>query len=322
MKRLTLAVVGAALFGSDFRTSADRIASVLQRVINRSRFIAPVLALVEPLAHVYRRVAANGPSLFFSSERADLERILAPVIEQRRRARTGDILSLLMTELGDQDAANEIVTMVLAGHETTATALAWAWYLLARHPDVESSLGEELERVLGDRDATFDDISRLEYTTMVFNEAMRLYPPAPAFGRRPKQPVEIGGYEIPSMSSVLISPFITQRNARWFDRPEEFIPERWCNLSIPKFAYFPFGGGAKVCIGEPFARMEGVLVLATIARRWRLVLAGNDDIGMQASVTLRPDRPVRMRAEPDVRLSAAPLRARADAAESRVSMSE
>lgn len=297
MKRLTLAIAGAALFGSDFRGSADAIAAVLQRVIDRSRRIAPGLALLEPLAHAYRRVMPNGPSLFFNSERAELERILAPVIEQRRRAKTGDILSLLMTELGDRDAANEIVTMVLAGHETTATALAWAWHLIARHPVVEARLREEVEQVLTGRDATFDDLPRLTYTASVFNEAMRLYPPAPVFGRRPKENVEIGGYQIPAMSSILISPFITQRSARWFERPDDFVPERWRNISIPKFAYFPFGGGAKMCIGEPFARMEGVLVLATLARRWRLVQAADDTIGMQAAVTLRPDRPVTMRVE-------------------------
>lgn len=297
MKRLTLAIVGAALFGSDFSCSADGIAAVLQRVIDRSRWIAPGLALVEPVARAYRGLFPNGPSLFFRSERAELESILAPVIEQRRRSRTGDILSLLMSELGDRDAANEIVTMVLAGHETTATALAWAWYLIAKNPQAEARLHEEIERVLGERDACVEDIPRLTYTAMVFNEAMRLYPPAPAFGRRPKERIEIGGYEIPPMSSVLISPYITQRNERWFARPNDFEPERWRDIAIPKFAYFPFGGGAKMCIGEPFARMEGVLVLATLARRWRLVQTGEDDIGMRAAVTLRPDRPVWMRAQ-------------------------
>jgi cytochrome P450 len=296
MKRLTLAIVGASLFGSDFTGSADRIAAVLQRVISRSRWIAPGVAIVEPVAKAYRRFFPHGPSLFFRSERAELEAILAPVIDQRRRSKTHDILSLLLADLDDSEATNEIVTLVLAGHETTAIALVWAWYLIGRHPEVEARLFAEVDQVAGDRDPSVDDIPRLTYTAMVFNEALRLYPPAPAFGRRPKQTVTYGGYEIAPQSSVLISPYITQRNERWFPRPNDFEPERWRNISIPKFANFPFGGGAKMCIGEPFARMEGILVLATLARRWRFIPDRGAEIGMQASATLRPDRPVWMRA--------------------------
>ena len=298
MKRLTLAIVGSALFGSDLSGSADRIAAVLQRVINRSRWIVPGLAIFEPIANAYRRSFPLGPSLFFRSERAELERILAPVVEQRRRSQAADILSMLLVDLPDQDATNEIVTMVLAGHETTAIALTWVWYLLDRHPNVEECLREEISRVLANRDATLDDIPHLAYTAMVFNEAMRLYPPAPVFGRRPMEKITIGGYEIAPGSSILISPWITQRSERWFARPDQFEPERWRDISIPKFAYFPFGGGAKMCIGESFARMEGVIVLATIARRWRFRRTGTDDIGIQAAATLRPDRPVWMRVEP------------------------
>lgn len=287
MKRLTLTIVGASLFGSDFRDSAGRVADVLQRVLNRGRYIAPLLALFEPLAHAYRRSFPNGRSLFFPAERAELESILAPVIDRGRQSQTdldstSAVLSTLLADLSDRDAANEIVTMVLAGHETTATALAWAWHLIGKHPEVEIRLLED------DPDHS--------YTAMVFKEAMRLYPPAPAFGRRPKENVEIGGYEIPAGASIIVSPFITQRNERWFARPDSFEPARWQNLSIPKFAYFPFGGGAKMCIGESFARMEGTLVLATLIRRWKFVPEGPDP-GMQAVVTLRPDRPVWMRAE-------------------------
>jgi cytochrome P450 len=297
MKRVTLAIVGASLFGADFNKGADRIAAVLERVLNRSRWIAPGLAMIEPLAQAYRRIFPRGPSLFFGAERAELERILAPVIEQRRQAQTGDILSLLLADLDDRDATNEIVTMVLAGHETTATALTWAWYLISRHPDVEACLHAEIDRVLGGRDASLDDIPRLTYTTMVFQETMRLYPPAPLFGRRPKEQVTIGGFEIASGSSILMSPYITQRNERWFARPDQFETARWQNISIPKFASFPFGGGAKMCIGESFARMEGVLVLATLAQRWRLIPVNGDGIGIRAAVTLRPDGPVWMRAQ-------------------------
>ncbi|HVV46132.1 MAG TPA: cytochrome P450, partial [Bryobacteraceae bacterium] len=236
MKRLTLTIVGAALFGSDFSGSADGIAAVLERVLRRSRWIAPGVALLEPVVRAYRSVWPGGPSLFFPSERAELERILAPVIEHRRRAGAGDVLSLFLADLADRDAANEIVTLVLAGHETTAVALTWAWHLIARSPEVEERLVEELDHVLADRDPCADDIPRLPYTAMVFNETMRLYPPAPVFGRRPVAKVTFGGYDIPPGSSILISPYITQRNERWFPQPDRFDPERWRGISIPKFA--------------------------------------------------------------------------------------
>jgi cytochrome P450 len=282
MKRLTLTIVGASLFGSDFRDSAGRIADVLQRVLNRGRLIAPVLALLEPLAKAYRRSFPHGRSLFFPAERAELESILAPVIGRVRHSQSGNILSHLLADLSDSDATNEIVTMVLAGHETTATALAWAWHLIAKHPEAETRL--------------LEDGADHAFAGMAFKEAMRLYPPAPAFGRRPKENVEIGGYEIPAGASIILSPFITQRNERWFARPASFEPERWQGISVPKFAYFPFGGGAKMCIGESFARMEGTLVLATLIRRWKFIPQGPDP-GMRAVVTLRPDRPLWMRAE-------------------------
>jgi cytochrome P450 len=297
MKRLTLSIVGASLFGTDFRDSADRVAAVLSRVIQRSRWIAPVLVFVEPLARAYRRRSPHGPSLFFRTERAELERILKPVIEQRRAAQAGDILSMLLEQLEDRDAANEIVTLVLAGHETTATALTWAWHLIAGHPQVEERMHAEIDRVLGGRRATFEDLPCLSYTGTVFNEAMRLFPPAPAFGRRPKEKIQLGGYEIPAGSSVMLSPYITHRNERFFARPDRFEPERWQKISIPKFAYFPFGGGAKMCIGDSFARMEGVLVLATIGQRWRLRSVAAEAMGFNLGITLRPDRPVLMRPE-------------------------
>jgi cytochrome P450 len=298
MKRLTLAIVGATLFGADFRQSATQIASVLERVIDRSRFLGPVLALVEPAALLYRSVLPKGPSLFFGPQRVALENILAPVIEARRKHSGEDMLSMLLSEFDDYDATNEIVTMVLAGHETTATALAWAWYLIGRRPEVEARIVSELESVLGHRDPAFDDLQRLSYTTKVFHEALRLYPPVPVFGRRPKEAVKIAGYDVPARTSILISPYITQRSERWFTEPERFDPDRWQNISIPKFAFFPFGGGAKMCIGESFARLEGVLILTTLARRWRMRLTEDADIGIQPTVTLRPDRPVTMRLEP------------------------
>lgn len=305
MRRLTLAIVGECLFGADFRGSAKGIAGVLQRVGKRSEWLVPGFAFLEPLVLAYRRAFPRAPSLFFRSERAELEKIITPIIERRRQSETRDVISLLMAQrdeaggrLSDDDIRNEIVTFVLAGHETTATALTWTWYLLAQHPDVERKLHAEIDLVIGERPATLEDVPRLRYTSAIFAEGIRLYPPALLFGRRPKETIKLGGYTIRRGSTIFLSPYITQRNERFFERPAAFEPERWEAGSPPKFAYFPFGGGAKMCIGEPFARMEGVLVLAALARRWRLVLSDERAVGAGSGMLLRPDRPILMRLEP------------------------
>jgi len=301
MKRLTLAIVGASLFGADFRAGADRIAEVLDGVIAKSRWIAPFLFLLEPAIVAYRQRFPEGPSLFYRRERAELEQILKPVIEARRGGQSEDILSMLLEEMTDRDAANETVTMVLAGHETTATALTWAWHLIAKHPHVEGRMHAEIDEVLEGQDAEFEDLPRLSYIGAVFNEAMRLYPPAPAFGRRPKEAVALGGYEVPAGSSVMLCPYATHRNPRYFARPDEFDPDRWEGISLPKFAYFPFGGGAKMCIGDAFARMEAVLAMATIGQRWRLLSDDESAVEIRLGVTLRPSRAIWMRPEPRTR---------------------
>lgn len=310
MKRMTLSIAGSTLFGADFQQCAGQIAAVLRRVIRKSSWLGPAFGLLEPSVMFYRRIFPNGPSLFFSSERADLERILAPVIEQRQATGTKDVLSLLMAQLDESGAGlsidrvrNEVITFVLAGHETTATALTWTWYLLAKHPAVEERMHAEIAAVLGDRPATLDDVTQLTYTAMVFREAMRLYPPALAFGRRPIETLTLGGYTIPRGASILLSPYITHRNPRCFDRPDVFEPERWERISPPKFAYFPFGGGAKMCIGDGFARMEGVLALATIARRWSLASTTGESPGVRPGITLNPAQPILLRAKARVPVS-------------------
>ena len=281
MRRLTLGIVGATLFGANFSGSAKQIAAVLQRVAEKSRWLGPAFTLVEPLVLGYRKVAPRGPSLFFRPERAELDRVVTPIIVERRKTGTRDILSLILSEgadsgapLSQEDVRNELVTFVLAGHETTSAALTWTWYLLAEHPGAEQRLHAEVDRVLGGTELPrLGDLPRLSYTANVFREAMRLFPPAALFARRPKQRTELAGYRIERGESIFLSPYITHRNPRYFERPEEFVPERWeqAAAAIPKFAYFPFGGGAKMCIGESFAQLEGVLALATLASRYRLV---------------------------------------------------
>jgi cytochrome P450 len=304
MKRLTLSVAGIALFGADLRGVADEIARILQRVIQRSRWIAPGFAFLEPFANAYRYIRPHGRSLFFEEERKELERLIDPVIQERQVSGKRDIISLLLNakegndrSLTEQDIRNEIVTFVLAGHETTATALTWACYLFATHPGVQRYLGEELDTVLGNRSPALDDLPRLTYTSWAFQESLRLYPPALVFGRRPKKKITLGGYPVSRGSSIILSPYVTQRNARNFTHPDTFKPERWRTNSTPKFTYFPFGGGAKMCIGDSFAKLEGVLVLAALCRQWQFDFLASEPPGLAPSVTLRPDRPIMLKVE-------------------------
>src|SRR5215467_1624398 len=287
MKRLTLNIVGKALFGVDFGESAARIAELLQRAIRRSAWIGILLPLLEPALVRYRKRRPTAPSLFYAQERAELERIIQPILNSRRSRSGCDVLSLLLEHgLTGDDVTNELVTLVLAGHETTATALTWAWYVISRHPELERRLQEEADR--GE--------SGLEYISMLFNEVLRLYPPVPVFGRRPVEPVELCGYTIPVGASVILSPYITQRNERYFESPEKFDPERWrVAPTPPKLAYFPFGAGAKMCIGDSFAKLEGVTVLATLARRWSLRLADASSVSVRPGTTLAPAQAIWMK---------------------------
>ncbi len=301
MTRLTLVIVGAALFGADVGESVQTVARVLAEIAGRGGRVQPFLAPLAPLLFAYRRLSRRPSRLVFGRERAMLEGVVDPVIAKRRRegGDRGDLLSMLLAaadengaQLNDEDIRNELITFVLAGHETTSSALAWAWYELARDERVQAALHEEIDRVLGDRAATIDDVQRLPYVAAVFNESLRLYPPAAAFGRRPTAAVELGGYRIPRGASIFVSPYVTQRNPRYFPEPLVFRPERWLENEPPKFAFFPFGGGSKMCIGEPFARTEGVLVLATLARRWRMRLVDTTPVATNAQALLRPSRPV------------------------------
>jgi cytochrome P450 len=203
--------------------------------------------------------------------------------------------------LTDKQVRDEALTILLAGHETTANALTWTWYLLSQNPEAEAKLHSELDRVLGGRLPTLDDLPRLRYTEGVFAESLRLYPPAWAIGRRAKQDFSIGEYVIPARSIVLMSPWVVHRDARWFPDPLKFAPERWQTAetgSRPKFSYFPFGGGARSCLGERFAWMEGVLVIAALALGWRLRMVPGQPVETRARITLRPKYPLRMVVEP------------------------
>ena len=203
--------------------------------------------------------------------------------------------------MSDQQIRDEALTLFLAGHETTANALTWTWYLLSQHPECEARMHAEIDQVLSGRTPGFDDFPNLRYTEMIFAESMRLYPPAWGIGRMNLEPFDIAGMELPAKSICVMSPFVMQRNPKFFPDPERFDPERWTpelRQGRPKFAYFPFGGGARTCIGERFAWLEGVLAIAAIAQKWKLRLKPGHPVEMHPLITLRTKYGMQMRIEP------------------------
>jgi cytochrome P450 len=236
-----------------------------------------------------------------------LDAIVHRIIAERRSSPEdrGDLLSMLVhaqdaddgTRMTERQVRDEAMTMYMAGHETTAVALSWTWYLLAQHPEAEARLADELRGVLSDRAPSVADLPRLKYAGMVVTESMRLYPPAYGIGRQAVRATEIAGHAI-APKDILIAPTWTvHRDRRWFEEPEAFRPERWegdLAQRLPRFAYFPFGGGPRQCIGNSFAQMEAVLLLATIAQRFRLSLVSGQRITPTPYVTLRPEPGIRM----------------------------
>ena len=200
----------------------------------------------------------------------------------------------------DRQLRDEAITLFLAGHETTASTLSWTWWLLAQNPVVEGKLHAELDAILGDRAPCLDDLPRLAYTGHVITESLRLYPAAWGMARLVVEDHEIAGYPVTKGMGVAMVQWVVHRDPRWYDAPDEFRPERWENdlwKQLPRFAYFPFGGGPRQCIGNAFALMEATLILATIARKFRLRLEANHPVAPLASLTLRPRHGVRVKLE-------------------------
>ena len=229
-----------------------------------------------------------------------LDKTIYRISTDRRRSGedTGDLLSMLMLAR-DAEGDNTGMTDNQIRDETTATALTWAWHLLAGHPDVEAKMHRELDAVLGDREPTFDDVPLLPYTGHVFGETMRLFPPAWAIGRMAVSEFEVGGYTVPRRSIVLMRPYTMHRSAKWWPEPDQFKPERWDvdDAERPKFAYYPFGGGPRLCIGERFAWREGVLILAALGRKWRFRRADERPVELAPLLTLRPKGGLLLRTE-------------------------
>jgi cytochrome P450 len=295
MMRLTLAIAGKTLFDANVEGEADEIGKALTTTFELFNSLTlPFVQLLDRLP-----LPANKR---FEKARGRLDATIYRIINERRASGEdrGDLLSMLISArdeegdgsgMTDEQLRDEAMTIFLAGHETTANALTWTWYLLSQHPEIEARLHAEVDEVLKGALPTAEDFPRLRYTEMVFAEAMRLYPPAWVIGRRALGDYQINGYKIPARSILLMSQYVTHHDARFFPDPFRFDPERWtpeARESRPKFSYFPFGGGPRVCIGESFAWMEGALVLATIAQRFRMRLAPGHPVEMQPLVTLRP----------------------------------
>ena len=237
-----------------------------------------------------------------------LDQVVYRLIRARRSARRhgGDFLGTLLdaqdesgSGMPDKQLRDEIMTLFLAGHDTSANALSWTLYLLSQNPEQEEALYSELSSVLGDRPPSVADLPRLPFTEMVVKESMRIYPPAWGVGRRAIREFGLDGYRIPAGTNIFLLQWVTQRDARFFPDPLRFKPERWRNDPIrsgklPRFSYFPFGGGPRVCVGAGFAMMEATLLLATIAQRFRFELAPKQVIEPLFSVTLRPKNGIRM----------------------------
>jgi len=301
MMRLTLSVVAQTLFGTEVEREQDEIGGALSELVS----LFPLL--MNPLAPLLQKLPlASSRRLRAAIDL--LDRIIYSMIDEWRASGKdrGDLLSmLLMAEdaegdggrMNNQQVRDEAITIFLAGHETTANALTWTFYLLAKNPEIEQEMHHVIGQTLGDRLPTAADYPRLQYVEMVFAEAMRLYPPAWAVTRLAMEDVEIGGWHVPRDTAVVTSQALMHRDPRFWPDPDRFAPLRFtpeAKASRPKFAYFPFGAGPRVCIGEGFAWMEGVLLLATIAQKWRMENV-SQEVEPVASITLRPRGGISMR---------------------------
>jgi cytochrome P450 len=302
MRQLALSIAANTFFGADVTGQSEAIGLALKDAMGTfsQRFFR--------VFRIPERVPTPGNLRIRRAVRR-LDAILYGLINQRRaEGERKDLLSILLhfrhehdgTGMTDQQLRDEAMTLFLAGHETTALALAWSWYLLAQHAEVREKLEVELREVLGGRSPTVADLSKLPYTEMVVQEALRLYPPAYAIGRQAIAPCQIGDYSVPAGGTVIMSQWVVHRDPRYFSDPDRFYPDRWADglaRRLPRYAYFPFGGGQRLCIGNTFALMELPLILTTIAQRFRFHCPPGPPVRPKPQFTLQPDRPILLRLE-------------------------
>ena len=301
MMHLTMRIVGKTLFDTDVTDEADSIGAAISVGIEATidRITHP-LQLMEQLPTATNRKRKDALKV--------IDDTINRFIEERQASGEdkGDLLSMLLMAVDEQDGGqmtnkqvkDEAMTLFVAGHETTANALAWTFYLLGQHPEVEQKLADEIQAALEGRLPTLADLPKMPYLEMVVKEAMRLYPPAWTVSREAQADFEVGGYSIPKGSIIMMSMYVVHHDGRYWDQPDTFLPERFAAANeenIPKYAYFPFGGGPRVCIGNQFAMMEAQLVLATILQRYHLSLIEGQQIKLNPLVTLRPEPDIQMR---------------------------
>ncbi|WP_132058368.1 cytochrome P450 [Halorussus amylolyticus] len=297
MSALTLEIVGRTLFGVDVSGTASRVGDALDVVMAASEFsLTDVLPVWVPTPQRRR----------FERAVEDLESVVERIVAERRENPTDDdVVSMLLAArdesgegMTDEQIHDEVMTLLLAGHETTALALTFTFFLLAQHPEVERELVAELREEVGDRTPTFADLPDLPFLDRVVTESMRLYPPVPGIIREPVADDRMGEYRIPAGVTVSMSQHVVHRDPRWYDDPMAFRPERWTDDlrdSLPRLAYFPFSAGPRRCIGDRFALLEAKLVLATILPRFHLELVSSPSLDLRPSITARPRNPVEMR---------------------------
>jgi cytochrome P450 len=294
MMRLTLTIVGEALFGASVGDKVAVVGGAFNVLSEQTTTRFRTLRLLPPV------LPTRYDREFRAASRALRGTVMDLITERRQRDEDrGDLLSMLMLardeETGeamtDEQLRDEVLTMLVAGHETTATTMSWVWALLEQHPHVEAKLHAELDAVLGGRLPTAGDVPRLGYTRMVVEEAMRLYPPAYVYSRAVKEDDVIGGFRIPGGTLLDLSPYVTHRHPDFWERPDEFLPERFSPEAAaqrPRYAYFPFSGGPRQCIGNGFAMMEAQLILATVAQRYRPRCVPGHVLTPEPLITLRP----------------------------------
>lgn len=308
MMRLTARIVAKTLFHTELGGDVDELIEAINSIMRLYNYLI-ALPAVDLLIHVRTPGLAG-----FAKAKKKVDAMVYRMIETHRQGTedSGDLLDMMLRAEADFDSTrpdhvtrneyirDQVITIFLAGYETVANALTWTWYLLAQHPEVGEKLHEEVDRVVGSRTATVDDLPRLRYVEAVLAESMRLYPPAWAMGRRALDDFALGPYWLPAGTTVLISQFVTQRDARYFQNPLEFEPERFVaggKNTFPKFTYFPFGAGVRQCIGEAFAWVEAELILVTLAQRWNFRLLPGQRVEAQPLITLRPRYGLKVRAE-------------------------
>lgn len=308
MMTLSLDIVARTLFA----TEVDDDIRAINEHTNRIMAIYNYLVAF-PNAEAFLKYRIPVPGLRnFAKSRARLDEVVNRIIRERKAANAADpehadrhdLLSMLLasrdedgSELSDEQLRDEVLTIFLAGYETTANALSWTWYLLATNPAHQEKVYAEVQQVLGDRTASLEDYGNLKYTQMCFAEAMRLYPPAWAMGRKSAEPFEVGPYRLPAGTHVLLSQYVLQRDERFYPDPLTFDPLRHTEeekARRDKFEYFPFGGGPRQCIGESFAWLEGVLLIASLAQKWKMEWIPGQPVAVEEKITLRPKYPMRM----------------------------